>query len=261
MSEESDSAYVPKASVGDLEGRFNEILADPNNAFIPRVAEAGQVSDGLITMHNGLRIPPDYYGAFSKILRRNKGVHEPQEERVFQEVLKHIPAGATMIEFGAYWGFYSMWFQQIIPDARNILIEPEQAHLECGRRNFEINDMRGEFVLGAVGDEHVEMDRLVAELDIGRVDLLHADIQGAEYHLMNMLVPYLEERRIGYLFISTHGQALHELCTQRLRDHDYLIVASADFEHETFCYDGVLVARDAHLAGPEPLTIALRNGC
>jgi hypothetical protein len=38
----------------------------------------------------------------------NRGVHEPLEEFVFQEVLKRLPEACAMIELGAYWGHYSM---------------------------------------------------------------------------------------------------------------------------------------------------------
>ena len=71
-------------------------------------------------MHNGLRVLYGrYYGSWvNEIISQLKGVHEPQEERVFYEVLKHIPAGATMVEAGCYWGYYSMWFARQVQDAR-----------------------------------------------------------------------------------------------------------------------------------------------
>ncbi len=38
------------------EDRFKEILSDPSNAFIPRVPDAGKVENGIVTMHNGLKV-------------------------------------------------------------------------------------------------------------------------------------------------------------------------------------------------------------
>jgi hypothetical protein len=38
----------------------------------------------------------------------NRGVHEPLEEYVFQELLKNLPKTPLMIELGAYCGHYSM---------------------------------------------------------------------------------------------------------------------------------------------------------
>ena len=48
------------------------------------------------------------------MLLENKGVHEPQEEKAFLEVLNYVEKGSTMIELGSYWGFYSLWFNKKI---------------------------------------------------------------------------------------------------------------------------------------------------
>lgn len=51
-------------------------------------------------LHNGLKVPfagnDSYYGGFSSILVMNRGVHEPLEEFVFQQVLKRLPALPNM---------------------------------------------------------------------------------------------------------------------------------------------------------------------
>ena len=63
-------------------------------------------------MHNGVLVQRgSYYGETATVLLElNRGVHEPQEERIFQEVLPYIPAGGSILELGAYWGFHSIWF-------------------------------------------------------------------------------------------------------------------------------------------------------
>src|SRR6202043_1408570 len=43
-------------------GRIADVLACPDNADIPRVAEAGRKVDGDIVMHNGLRVAYGTYG-------------------------------------------------------------------------------------------------------------------------------------------------------------------------------------------------------
>jgi hypothetical protein len=57
-------------------------------------------------------------------------------------------------------------------------------------------------------------------------------------------------KKVGYLFISTHSQLLHEQCRRYLEDREYVTIASADFDHESFCHDGILVARNSDLNGP-----------
>src|SRR5262245_43352844 len=73
--------------------RHLDVLGCPDNDHIPRVADAGAVRDGTQVMHNGIRVHVgSYYGSeVTRMLERNRGVHEPQEERVFGEVLRHLP--------------------------------------------------------------------------------------------------------------------------------------------------------------------------
>ena len=54
-------------------------------------------------MHNGTRIAYGTYGTedteyVMKMIEANRGVHEPQEEKVFQQVLPLMPSGAVMLE-------------------------------------------------------------------------------------------------------------------------------------------------------------------
>ena len=104
-----------KARWNDFPGRFREILSDPLNLLIRRVPHAGLVDGNLVYLHNGLHVPwagPNaYYGRFSLIFVLNRGVHEPLEEFVFQEVIDRLPSAPRMLELGAYWGHYSMWLK------------------------------------------------------------------------------------------------------------------------------------------------------
>jgi hypothetical protein len=104
-------------------------------------------------MHNGVKVVKDCYyrwrGTF--IFVATKGVHEPQDERVFAEVLKFVQPGGLMIELGAYWGFYSLWFAHEIANPRCLLVEPELINLDLGRENFRLNAKDGEFVRAMVG--------------------------------------------------------------------------------------------------------------
>src|SRR5688572_3556147 len=72
--------------------RINDVLSCSDNQHIQRVPDAGKISNGKQVMHNGLKIfLGSYYGPeYSQMLFKNKGVHEPQEERVFNEVLKSL---------------------------------------------------------------------------------------------------------------------------------------------------------------------------
>src|ERR1700730_2376838 len=151
----SDSVAVPpKANDGDLLGRFREVISDPLNLLIERVPNAGFVEDNLVHLHNGNRVPVvgtgAYYGPFSQLLVINRGVHEPLEEYVFQEVLKKLPPSPQMIELGAYWAHYSMWLMKERSQASTIMVEPGANNLMAGRTNFSRNGFTGEFIQAAV---------------------------------------------------------------------------------------------------------------
>jgi len=91
----NQSMLPPKAVADDTLGRFREVISDPLNLLIERVPLAGIVHDNEVYLHNGNRVPVSgsgaYCGPFSQLLIVNRGVHEPLEEYIFQELLKHLP--------------------------------------------------------------------------------------------------------------------------------------------------------------------------
>jgi len=122
---------MPRAVRRDWKQRIQDVLDAPESKLIPRHENAGEIVDGLLVMHNGIKIDPlSYYGyPMRKMFMLSGGVHEPQEELVFGKVLEKLPAGATMVELGSYWAFYSMWFHKAIEQARCIMVEPEEEGL------------------------------------------------------------------------------------------------------------------------------------
>ena len=210
-----------KTAGGDLLARYRDIVSDPLNLLIARHPKAGHTEDGLVYLHNGLRVhltgKRAYYGSFSDILVINRGVHEPLEEYVFQTLLKRIGPRPTMLELGAYWGHYSMWLKKARPDANVFLVEPDEANLEAGRENFRINGMHGEFVQAFVGDGAFEVDAFMRSKGIDHLDILHADIQGYEDQMLRGAEAALASRRIDYIFVSTHGNEKHRQVCDAVR--------------------------------------------
>ena len=248
--------------------RLKEARECPDNAYIPRVNDAGTVDSGKLVMHNGLRIYlGSYYGPeISQMLVDNKGVHEPQEERVFQEVLPTIPEGGVMIEMGAFWAFYSMWFQKSVTRATNYLIEPDSFNLGCGKRNFSLNGFNGHFTQAFIGKEPgkvdgnrvVSVDEIVAENNIEFVHMLHSDIQGFEYDMLQGASLTFEENKVGYVFISTHSPEVHQQCKDYLLERDFIILSDAGIE-DSYSEDGLIAARAPHFPGIDPIDIALKT--
>jgi hypothetical protein len=235
-----------KATAGDFLGRFREVVSDPLNLLIERVPMAGFVVGGQVYLHNGLRVPlagpGAYYGPFSQLLVINRGVHEPLEEFVFQEVLKRLPDNPSMIELGAYWGHYSMWFKKARPNGEAILVEPESEFLKAGQDNFARNSFKAEFIQAFVGTGKFEVGDFFKNRKIKKLDILHTDIQGFELEMLDGAKDVLARRRVDYLFISTHSQQIHQQVVDRLSNLGYCVEISSDFDAETTSFDGFVFA-------------------
>jgi hypothetical protein len=68
----------------------------------------------------------------------------------------------------------------------------------------------------------------------------------------------LGARAIDYLFVSTHNPSLHGTCVDVLRGAGLEIIAAADL-HDTYSYDGLIVARRADLPGLGSVQISLKS--
>jgi len=245
--------------------RINAVIGCKDNMHITRVDDAGKLKDGMITMHNGLKVGAlGYYGAgILNMLVENRGVHEPQEERAFAEILNYLPAGGVMIELGAYWGFYSMWFLQHDSDRRALLVEPVAKHLLSGKQNFAANGLSGLFEACYVGNKCgfardgipiTSLDELMQRYNFNHLSILHADIQGAEMDLLEGACGTFNAGKIDYVFISTHSQELHHACQQKLLQYGMTILVSCDLS-ATVSYDAVLVAKRSNVELPCKITV------
>ena len=253
----------------DWRERIEDVVSCPDNAYIPRVPDAGQLRDGLVTMHNGIKVNAlGYYGAgIMNMLIENKGVHEPQEERAFGEVLQHLPAESVMLELGAYWGFYSIWFAKHVPRSQCFLMEPHYINLRSGRMNFKRAGCDATFeqaYIGALdgresdGTPVVTIDSFCARSGIERLTILHADVQGAELDMLHGAKIMLSGKKIDFCFVSTHSNDLHYGCIDLLRQHGYEIMVSADLT-ETYSVDGLIVAKCNAIELPRTLSITKKT--
>jgi FkbM family methyltransferase len=261
----------------DIARRIALTTAVRDTDAIPKVPEAGEVKRvgdrSVQVMHNGLLIDEACYGGpfMTEIIRDLKGHHEPQEELVFHRILERIAqtrgdAPPAMVELGAYWSYYAMWFQHALPGATTIMVEPDPYNLEVGRRNFALNELEGTFLKAAVGATNgermwitcesdgrarqvptVTLDGLIADHGLERIDLVLCDTQGAELHVLAAARDALRERRIRFLVLSTHhqvfsGDALtHQRCLAFLRDEGAHIIAEHSIA-ESCSGDGLIAA-------------------
>ena len=227
----------------DFNMRFLDIISDPNNLFIKRVENAGELKDGIITLHNGIKVYNNcYYDDFTNILILNKGVHEPSEERSFHKVLKNTKENSVMIELGSYWSFYSIWFLKENPKGKSYCIECDEQCLQQGINNFKLNGLSGNFTKAFVGNSGINLNNFICENNIEYIDILHSDIQGSELEMLYQIGDLLMNKKVKYLLISTHSDEIHYDCINFLNKCGYRIITSCDFESETFQYDGFILS-------------------
>lgn len=247
---------------------------------LPKVDNAGQYFGQDLQyqrMHNGVKIKRgSYHGDWmSEVIKSLGGHHEPQEEKVFAEVISQLKSGAVMLELGSFWAYYSLWFQHEIPEGVSIMLEPNAEKFEVGKEHFKINNFEGKFIRGFVGDKsipdadfidwdgvksvipQVSIDGLMLEFGLEKVDILHADVQGAEFDMLKGAADALAHNKIKYLFISTHGHQ-HRRCKRHLNKYGYKVIA----EHsvlESFSGDGLIVARSSLVKSPTNVHISKRK--
>ncbi len=248
--------------------RISTVKASSDNQKINHVADAGKVFDNYQLVHNGMKITLGSYYDYGNthLLIENKGVHEPQEEFAFEEILKIIPAGGSMMELGSYWAFYSMWFANQVKDARCFMVEPDPHKMNFGKLNFKLNKLSGTFDLGFITDQtnlkpaipFYSVDYLLKNHKIDHLNILHSDIQGYELRMLEGCIKSIEQGKIDYFFISTHSNELHTCCINHLKSHHYTIVCEANL-NESYSVDGLIVAKRQGVMGPDRIEISKRK--
>ncbi len=253
-----------------LSRAIKTVMGDDTD-YIPKVPGAGEIFfDGTFhyqLMHNGIKIHLNsYYDEqwLTDVIYGLKGHHEPQEEKCFYEILKYVPANATMIELGSYWAYYSLWFALQIPGARNYMIEPDLKRLNTGKHNFQLNNKTGNFYRGYTGPkldkdpdfqgaEQISIDDFIEREKIEHVHILHSDIQGSEAAMLETTVKHLD--KIDYFIISTHHIPTHHIpCVEFFKKHGFTIVA-VHTSDQSCSGDGLVVAKRKGAPGPDSIPI------
>lgn len=257
------------------EERASMTIACKDADNIPRVENAGGTKhvNGVAVqiMHNGLMVKKGgYQGEWqATIIKKLRGVHEPQEEKVFYEVLKKLEKGATIMELGSWWSYYSMWLLKQVPRSKAICCEPDPANLELGKANAKLNGFKvGEqmvFYEAASGSKDGKIikfqnedgsitkvpirtvDSIVEEQKPKMLDVLHLDIQGAELDALRGAVKSIRTGKIRFLFVSTHHYSIsydplmHQKCLDFISRNGGTIIAAHSILEST-SGDGLIVA-------------------
>jgi FkbM family methyltransferase len=255
-----------------MKRRIRITLKSSDCSGIPKVDGAGENFQGedveYQLMHNGVKVVKDcYYGEWmTELIYLLHGHHESQEEKVFHEILPHLSQDSIMLELGSYWGYYSLWFQEKLRNAKNYLIESDLNNLSVGVRNFDLNGMSASFhnfsidnrtnpdqsfICESDGQERIvgsiTVDDFVHKQEIPRIDLLLSDIQGYELRMLEGAADSIAQKKIRFVFISTHHHSIssdpliHQKCIDFLKTKGACIIAKHSVS-ESFSGDGLIVA-------------------
>ena len=262
--------------VNDLERRVALTISCRATDAIAKVDGAGGfvTVDGIEAqiMHNGVLVVRDgYLGPWqTRVIAELNGHHEPQEEVVFHALLERLAtesAGTAMVELGAWWSYYSLWFKRKFPAATIVGIEPDLPFLETGRRNYALNGIDDALLLhGVVGPTPGELFRFIAASDgrehevrqygleelltlagVSFFDVVLADIQGAETTFLATNEALLRSGAVRFAVISTHdpmisGSAMtHREVIDQVNELGGHVVAEHSVS-ESFSGDGLVVA-------------------
>lgn len=217
----------------------------------------------------------------TEVITQLRGHHEPQEEIAFAEIVETLRGhdSPVMVELGAFWAYYSLWFKAEIPTATVVLVEPDSENLRVGVRNFELNGITPSAVVqAAVGPQHgamidlrcesdgvmrpvraVTLEGLLADERLPRVDLLLCDVQGAEVEMLAGAAAPVGAGRVRFMVISTHWSDTNPLIHQTCRSHVEALGGHIICEHslpESCSADGLIVVsfdprdRDMHIDLP-----------
>lgn len=256
-----------------LEERADLTISCRDTDYIPKVKNAGTYKkikgQPVQIMHNGLLVKRGgYYGEWmERIIRELKGHHEPQEEKVFYEILKRLKPGSTMIELGAFWSYYSLWFNKAIKDAVNICCEPDTSNIEVGKINAVLNNANLSFINSAAGEDPgsiidfpleskpgelvevpiISVDELMKKNALSKLDLLHMDVQGHELSAIRGATKTIKSGKLRFIIVSTHHYSIsgdpltHFQCEELIKSLGGHIIASHTVL-ESYSGDGLIAA-------------------
>jgi hypothetical protein len=216
----------------------------------------------------------------SEIIHGLNGHHEPQEEKVFHEVVKRAADDGLMIELGCFWAYYSLWFLKDHPHRKAIGLEPDPTHLLTAQKNATINALGDQIRLvhglSAINSndsidiktetgQHVQLPgytlaNLLAMAQSGYIEIAHCDAQGAESHVVDQIIELGQRGQLRFAIISTHAYEItgdpltHQTCLQKLQAARAHIIAEHDV-HESYSGDGLIAV--SFLPDDNDLTISL----
>jgi FkbM family methyltransferase len=104
------------------------------------------------TFDNGVRVYEDQLLEEQRQRYAKRNVHEAEEEEIFIELIRGLPADGCFVDVGAAIGYYLILARQLSPGLTIHGVEPLQRHRDFLRQNLELNGLKiADFVIHPEG--------------------------------------------------------------------------------------------------------------
>lgn len=210
------------------------------------------------------------------------------EQQIFLNMVKSLKGHVNLLELGAGRGDWCMalagtvdynLIDHEINSYKCVGVEAEPTHYDWMKTHFEKQDINAIPIFGAVSSYNGEcqffsvvdpasnygqsvrpdgnltvpcytVDHLISENQLDKVDIMHVDIQGAEYDMLFGMTEALKKGTIKYMMIGTHKPKLNEKIIEYVKSYGYQSLFSIEchggecdspFGKALFPVDGLLV--------------------
>lgn len=212
------------------------------------------------------------------------------EQQIFLNIIKSLKGPVNFFELGAGRGDWCLALAGIIDfnlidheitSYKCIAIEAEPAHYEWTKVHFEEQQINAIPVYGAIFSENGKckfysiidpasdygqsirddgnltvpcytVDYLIDKYQFNKVDIMHVDVQGAEYEMLLGATKALKNKTIKYMIIGTHRPELNGQIIEYVKPYGYESLFSVGinsgpcdtpFGKAIFPVDGLLVLK------------------
>mgnify|MGYP001054804054 CR=1 FL=1 len=255
-------------------GRTKSILKKiPGVVFLYRRIRSLILSTGHWRFDNGVRVYKRDFTTFQidrfRALKAKKlNFHEPEEERLFQRILKDYHGKGAFLDVGAHVGYYSLLARKLNPHIEIHAFNPDSKCIEMMKRTMRLNNiydihLHREAISDRVGKCDIAPGDAAARItEDGKIEkttidnflrsmrssiyLIKMDIQGEESNALKGAQGSFP--RIENILVGTHGEEMHNRCLHILTSNGYEIpFESASVENQP---DGIIFATSQRLTRP-----------
>jgi len=175
-------------------------------------------------------------------------------EKICLDLKKENKTDYSILELGANQCYYTIMFNSILNKeyVKSFVLEPNDEGRKRAIHELSLNDISYTMIPKSIGTHWIAhnrefdipnttVDEIIKEFNILNLDVLHADIDGAEEIMLNTSIESLTKKIINYLIVLTHNDEVHAKCKDFIKKYNYDIVV--DHESSYIGADHLIIAK------------------